>query len=73
MSIESLDITPLDTYHAMAKVHWNALYEKKDGGRESIEFDVIYFVQIMEKTPRIFCYITGDEQKVLRERGLIPG
>jgi len=36
------------------------------------EFDVIYLVQTLGETPRIFAYITGDEEKALREKGLFP-
>jgi len=73
MRIASLEVTPLDDYHLMAKVHWEAVYLKPDGGEERIDFDNIYFVQTIGEKPRIFGYITGDEQKLLRERGLIPG
>jgi hypothetical protein len=44
MKIVSLDITLLDDYHSTAKVHWKAIYNKKDGSEESIEFDVIYYI-----------------------------
>jgi hypothetical protein len=73
MKIISLEITSLDNYHSMAKVHWQAIYNKKDKSKESIEFDVIYFVQTINDQLKIFAYITGDEQGVLRERGLISG
>ncbi|MGH7231973.1 MAG: nuclear transport factor 2 family protein, partial [Nitrospiraceae bacterium] len=72
MKIDSLTITLLDDCHWMAKVHWKAFYRKKDGREELVDFDVIYLVQIIDATPKIFAYITGDEQKVLKERGLIP-
>lgn len=73
MKIASLSITPLDDCHSMVKVHWQAFYEKKDGSKDVIDFDVIYLLQTGGKKMKIFAYITGDEQKVLRERGLIPG
>ncbi len=73
MKIASLDITLLDDLHSMVKVHWQAIYNKKNGSEESIDFDVIYFVQMIDDQLKIFAYITGDEQGVLRERGLIPG
>ncbi len=57
----------------MAKVHRVSVYRKKGGGEEQIDFDNIYFVQTIGGVPRIFGYITGDEQKLLRERGLSPG
>jgi hypothetical protein len=71
MTIKSLTTTSLDDYHSMIKVHWEAFYWKLDGHEDLIDFDVIYLVQMIDETPKIFAYITGDEQKVLRERGLI--
>jgi len=73
MKIMALTITPLDDYHVQTKVHWQAQYKKRDGGEETIDFDVIYFLQLLGNQPKIFAYITGDEQKVLQEHGLIPG
>lgn len=71
MEINSISITPLDDFHSMAKVYWRALYEKKDGSKETIDFSVIYLLQGIKGKIKIFAYITGDEQKALRERGLI--
>jgi hypothetical protein len=73
MRIAGLEITSLDDFHAMAKVHWDSRYVKKDGQHLQIEFDVIYLIQILGGTPKIFGYITGDESKVLKEYGLLPG
>ena len=71
MRIATLNIEPLDEYHSTAKVHWDSHYKKKDGSDEHIEFDVIYFIQTLIGQPKIFAYVTGDEQKVLKERGLV--
>jgi hypothetical protein len=70
MDIKNTDITILDDYHAMARIHWIAKYEK---GIKiiSIEFDVIYFVQTLHGHSKIFSYITGDEQKALQDAGVI--
>ena len=73
MKIAGLEITSLDDFHAMAKVHWDSRYVKKDGQRLQIEFDVIYLIQMRGGVPKIFGYITGDESEVLKEHGLIPG
>lgn len=73
MNVKGVDVTPLDEFHAMARVHWESRYRRQDGGEERIEFDVIYFLQTLDGQPKVFAYITGDEQKVLREHGLIPG
>ena len=72
MEITSILVTPLDNMHAMAKVRWDSRYRRGDGRDEQIEFDVIYLVQIRDGTPKIFAYITGDEEKALREKGLTP-
>lgn len=72
MNITDRQITPLDEFHWMVKVHWKADYLTRAEKRETIEFDVIYFVQILnDEMPKIFAYITGDEQRVMREHGLI--
>lgn len=72
MEIGSLTLTPLDDFHTQAKVHWVAKYQKQDGSQDEIEFDVIYFVQLLGDEPKIFAYITGDEQQVYKDKGLIP-
>lgn len=72
MTIGTKDISILDAYHAMVKVHWLSAYLKKDGSRTNIDFDVFYFVQLLNQQLKIFAYITGDEQKVLQTHGLIP-
>jgi hypothetical protein len=71
MKILAMDITMLDDFHAMAEVYWEAFYNTKEGNEDVIEFTVIYLVQGMNDQIKIFAYITGDEQKVLQERGLI--
>ncbi len=73
MDITSLELTQLDEYHWMAKAHWDSRYAKEQGGEERIEFDVIYFLQAIEESVEIFAYVTGDEEKALREKGLMPG
>lgn len=71
MNIMSKQIDFLDDFHVMVKVQWNSVFTKKDASTGDIEFSVIYFLQRIENTYKIFSYITGDEQKVLKENGLI--
>ncbi|MCF0070286.1 hypothetical protein LZD49_07370 [Dyadobacter sp. CY261] len=70
MEIRQLDITELNELHYMVEVYWESFYEK-DGEPDSIEFSVIYLLQHLNGALKVFAYITGDEQAVLRERGLI--
>src|SRR5690606_31572440 len=71
MDIVSLETTILDNFHEMTKVIWRCNYTKNDNSKGSIEFENIYFTQTKENEHRIFAYITGDEQAVLKENGLI--
>lgn len=70
MAIRQLDITELNELHYMVEVYWESFYEK-DGQPGSIEFSVIYFLQHLNGALKVFAYITGDEQAVLKERGLV--
>ncbi len=72
MDIVSKEITALDAYHNMTKIHWKTNFVRKDGSKGSIKFDVIYFTWSIDEEHKIFSYITGDEQKALEEKGLIP-
>jgi hypothetical protein len=70
MVIVTLDVTPIDGQHALARVRWHSEYEKQ-GKPMSIDFDVTYALRVADDGPKIFAFVTGDEQKVLREHGLL--
>ena len=70
MEIISKAITMLDDFHAMSRIAWRSNFSGKNS-MGTMEFDVIYLVQIHGMEIKIFAYITGDEQKVLKEKGLI--
>jgi hypothetical protein len=70
MEIISKDIMILDDFHTMAKVAWKSIF-KKEGKTKSIEFRNIYFTQTKDSQHKVFAYITGDEQRSLREAGLV--
>jgi len=71
MEITAEDVTSLDDLHSMVKIHWKAYYKNKDNTDLIIDFDVIYFLQCRNDDLKIFAYITGDEQAVFRQHGLI--
>lgn len=71
MDIMDKGITLLDEFHAMVKIGWKGSYEKKDGKTLMIEFDVFYMVQELNGSIKIFAYVTGDEQKALKDNDLI--
>lgn len=72
MDISSIQITILDPFHAIVKVHWNSAFERKNKTKGDLAFDVFYLIQKQVEDLRIFAYITGDEQQALKDEGLIP-
>jgi hypothetical protein len=72
MEVRGLKVVPLDDFHAMAHTHWWSSYRRKSGESVQIEFDNIYLLHIPEGgEPKIFAYVTGDEQQVLKDHGLV--
>ena len=71
MELKSVDVTGLDDFHAMARTHWSSIFRKKDGTIVEIEFDNIYLLHIPDgASPKIFAWITPDEQQALRDHGI---
>jgi hypothetical protein len=71
MRVRSIDVHPIDDLHALASVHWGSRYVAKDGREVSIDFDVHYLLQLIGGEPKVFGFISGDEQATLREHGLV--
>jgi hypothetical protein len=72
MKILSKEITRIDAFHSMVKVRWSSHYKRQsDGSPITLDFDVTYFLQHINDDIKIFAYVTGDEQKILREMELI--
>lgn len=70
VSIWSREFTQIDALHWMAKVHWQAVCKHPSRPAAVIDFDIFYFMQMADGQPKIFAYITGDEQRALRELGV---
>jgi hypothetical protein len=72
MEVRGLQVTPIDDFHAMARTHWWSCYRRRSGERVEIEFDNVYLLHVPHSgDPKIFAYITGDEQQVLKDHGLV--
>ena len=70
MRIRGLRISPIDEHHCVAHVAWRASYVRKDQADVVIDFDVHYLVQQLDAEPKVFGWISGDEQALLREHGI---
>jgi hypothetical protein len=71
MRIRNVRISPLDDQHCVAHVAWTATYARKDQPDIAIDFDVHYFVQKLDGAPKVFGWVSGDEQALLRKHGII--
>ncbi|MGL6289780.1 MAG: hypothetical protein ACRC2H_03735 [Silanimonas sp.] len=65
--------TPLDDRYTTAKVHWHMVFEKQPGSPLEFTFYVTYFLYDAGTGPKAAFWIShDDEQKVMREAGLLP-
>lgn len=71
MRIRSIEVAPIDDLHALAHVAWTATYARKDLPEHEIAFDVHYLVQVRDGKPKVFGWVSGDEDAALREHGVI--
>jgi hypothetical protein len=71
MRIRNVATSPIDEHHCVAHVAWTAIYARQDQTDITIDFDVHYLVQKLGAEPKIFGWVSGDEQAVLRKHGII--
>jgi hypothetical protein len=71
MRIRNVRLSPIDEHHCLAHVAWTATYARKDRPDTAIDFDVHYLVQKLDGEPKVFGWVTGDEQALLREHGIL--
>ena len=71
MRIRNVRLSPIDERHCLAHVAWTATYARKNQADVAIDFDVHYFVQKLGSEPKVFGWVTADEQALLRQHGII--
>jgi hypothetical protein len=65
--------TELDARYTLAKVHWRMVFEKERGRTQAFRFFITYILFDGPEGLRIVLFIAhDDEEKVLREAGLLP-
>lgn len=70
MRITDIRVTPIDEHHCVAHVAWAATYARKDQPDLSIDFEVHYLMQKLDGEPKVFGWIAGDEQELLKKHGI---
>ena len=71
MTIKGLKVTELDHCHAVADVDWDFAYTNKAGESGHVTFTNFYFVTVADGAPKIFAYVTPDEEQAMKEHGLV--
>jgi hypothetical protein len=71
MTLVGLSVEPLDTLHAIARVDWDFRYINKAGKSGHVAFTNLYFVTTASGEPKIFAYVTPDEQGAMEAHGLV--
>ena len=70
MQMRNIRLSPIDDHHCVAHVAWTATYARKGRPDVAIDFDVHYFVQKLDGEPKVFGWVSGDEQALLRKHGI---
>ena len=71
MRMRDVRLSPMDERHCVAHVAWTAIYSRQHAPDISIDFDVHYLVQKLNGEPKIFGWVSGDEQALLKEYGIV--
>lgn len=70
MRIRHIRVSPIDEYHCLAHVAWAATYARSGQTDTVIKFEVHYLVQMLGGEAKVFGWIAGDEQALLRQHGI---
>ncbi|RWM90578.1 MAG: nuclear transport factor 2 family protein [Mesorhizobium sp.] len=70
MRMRDVRISPIDQHHCVAHVAWTSIFAREGQTDVTIDFDVHYLVQKLAGEPKIFGWVSGDEQEVLRKHGI---
>ncbi|KRA55370.1 hypothetical protein [Devosia sp. Root635] len=71
MTVKGLKVIELDHCHAVADVDWDFAYTNKAGQSGHVTFTNFYFVTIAGGTPKVFGYVTPDEEQAMKDHGLV--
>ena len=70
MRIRDVRISTIDEHHCLAHVAWTASYARDNQPDTAINFDVHYLVQTLDGEPKVFGWVSGDEQALLKKHGI---
>lgn len=71
MTIKGIRVIELDNLHAVADIDWQFDYVNRDGKSGQVTFTNFYCVTIADGTPKVFAYMTPDEEQAMKDHGLV--
>lgn len=71
MQLRNVALSAIDGLHCLAHVAWRATYAREGADDVSIDFDVHYLVQVLDREPTVFGWVSGDEDAVLKAHGIL--
>ena len=71
MTVKGIKVIELDHCHAVADVDWDFAYTDKSGKSGHVTFTNFYCVTTAGEKPKIFAYVTPDEQQAMKDHGLL--
>ena len=71
MALREVATSPIDAQHCLAHVAWTGTYARKDQADVAIHFDVHYFIQMLDGEPKVFGWVSGDEEALLKQHSVI--
>lgn len=71
MCMRDVSISPIDEIHCVAHVAWTATYSVAERSNIEIDFEVHYLMQKLDNELHVFGWISGNEQDLLKEYGVI--
>ena len=71
MRVRDVRLSPMDDHHCVAHVAWTATYTRPDRPDVALDFEVHYFVQKLDGAPKVFGWVSGDEEALLRQHGIL--
>ncbi|MFT4014612.1 MAG: nuclear transport factor 2 family protein [Paracoccus sp. (in: a-proteobacteria)] len=71
MRLGEIRLSAIDDCHCVAHVGWTATYARDDLPETAIGFDVHYLVQVLAGEAEVFGWVTGDEEALMRQHGVM--
>ena len=71
MHVREVRLSQIDGQHCLAHVAWSAIYAREGRADVTIDFEVHYLVQQLDDEQKVFGWVSGDEEALLKANGIV--